>query len=347
MTQLQPDDETTAALAEAVRSGNRRALARAITLVESTRPDHRRSAEALLERLLPATGDSVRIGISGVPGVGKSTFIEAFGLHVIGEGHRVAVLAIDPSSKRGGGSILGDKTRMTELSRHRSAFIRPSPAGATLGGVARRTREVMLLCEAAGFDVIVVETVGVGQSETAVADMVDMFMLLLLPGGGDELQGIKKGIVEIADLIVVNKADGDFAAAARQAVADYRSALRLLRRLTPDWKTEVMAASALTGAGIAEVWRTVERHRDTLLGSGARERRRAEQARTALWAELGETLLDAFREHPEIAGRLPAAEARVMAGETTPGAAARDLLARFLPDVDSPRPGGRQTHAAT
>ena len=345
MTQL-PDDETTAALAEAVRSGNRRALARAITLVESTRPDHRRSAEALVEILLPAAGNSVRVGISGVPGVGKSTFIEAFGLHVIGEGHRVAVLAIDPSSKRGGGSILGDKTRMTELSRHRSAYIRPSPAGATLGGVARRTREVMLLCEAAGFDVIVIETVGVGQSETAVADMVDMFLLLLLPGGGDELQGIKKGIVEIADLIVVNKADGDFATAARQAVADYRSALRLLRRLTPDWTTEVMAASALTGTGIAEVWRTVERHRDALLGSGARDRRRAEQARTALWAELGETLLDAFREHPEIAGRLPYAEARVMHGETTPGAAARDLLSRFLPGAekhaDIPRHGGER-----
>ncbi|PWC95248.1 methylmalonyl Co-A mutase-associated GTPase MeaB, partial [Azospirillum sp. TSO5] len=223
-----------ARLAEAVRSGDRRALARAITLIESTRADHRATADALLAALLPYTGNSVRLGISGVPGVGKSTFIEAFGLHVIGLGHKVAVLAVDPSSQRTGGSILGDKTRMVDLSREANAFIRPSPAGTTLGGVARRTREAMLICEAAGFDVIVVETVGVGQSETAVADMVDLFMLLLLPAGGDELQGIKKGIVELADLVVVNKADGDLAATARHTVADYRHALALLRH--GDWR---------------------------------------------------------------------------------------------------------------
>ena len=207
-----PDPE---ALAQAVLAGQRHALARAITLIESTRADHRQSAEALLEHLLPHTGNSIRIGISGVPGVGKSTFIEAFGLHVLNGGHRLAVLAVDPSSPRSGGSILGDKTRMEELARDQRAFIRPSPSGGTLGGVARRSREALLACEAAGFDVIVVETVGVGQSETAVADLVDLFLLLLVPGGGDELQGIKKGIVEIADLIVVNKADGDLAAAAQ------------------------------------------------------------------------------------------------------------------------------------
>ncbi|MBY0431424.1 MAG: methylmalonyl Co-A mutase-associated GTPase MeaB, partial [Rhodospirillales bacterium] len=207
-------------LAAGLRAGQRRALARAITLVESTRPDHRRAAEALLEQVLPNTGRSVRLGISGVPGVGKSTFIEALGLHLTRQEHRIAVLAVDPSSPRSGGSILGDKTRMEELSRDERAFIRPSPSGCTLGGVARRTREVMLLCEAAGFDVVIIETVGVGQSETAVADMVDMFLLLLVPGGGDELQGIKKGIVELADLVVVNKADGDLAAAAERAAAE-------------------------------------------------------------------------------------------------------------------------------
>ena len=202
-------------LADAVLKAERRALARAITLIESTRPDHREQADRLLERLLPHAGRSIRVGISGVPGVGKSTFIEAFGNHVIEQGHRIAVLAVDPSSKRSGGSILGDKTRMETLSIKPQAFIRPSPAGRTLGGVARRTREAMLVCEAAGFDVVLVETVGVGQSETTVAEMTDLFMLLLLPSGGDELQGIKKGIVELADIILVNKADGDMAAAAR------------------------------------------------------------------------------------------------------------------------------------
>jgi LAO/AO transport system kinase len=318
------------ALARALTEGSRRALARAITLSESTRPEHRATAERVLELLLPARADSVRLGISGVPGVGKSTFIEAFGQHVIGEGHRLAVLAVDPSSKRGGGAILGDKTRMAELSRSDAAFIRPSPAGETLGGVARRTREAILLCEAAGYDVVLVETVGVGQSETAVAEMVDMFLLLLLPGGGDELQGIKRGIVELADLLLVNKADGPFLEAARHTVADYRSALRLLRPASPAWRPEVVAVSALTGEGIPEAWEQVERHREAVTRSGERQQRRAGQARAALWAEIGEGLLDAFRADPDVAPRIAQAEKRVMAGRTTPGVAARALLAGFL-----------------
>jgi LAO/AO transport system kinase len=221
-------------LAQKVLAGDRRALARAITLIESTRADHRAAAEALLARLLPASGKSVRLGISGVPGVGKSTFIERFGLQLIDAGHKVAVLAVDPSSKKSGGSILGDKTRMQELARSPAAFIRPSPTGGTLGGVARRSREALLACEAAGFDVAIVETVGVGQSETAVADMVDMFLLLLLPSGGDELQGLKKGIVELADLLLINKADGELEAAAGRAAAEYTSALNLLRPTSPN-----------------------------------------------------------------------------------------------------------------
>lgn len=325
-------------LATAVRSGDRRALARAITLIESSRPDHRRAAEALLDEILPASPNSVRLGISGVPGVGKSTFIEAFGLHVIGAGHRVAVLAIDPSSRRGGGSILGDKTRMAELARNEAAFIRPSPTGGTLGGVARRTRETMLLCEAAGFDVVIVETVGIGQSETAVSDMVDMFILLLLPGGGDELQGIKKGVVELADLILVNKSDGDLAAAARRAVADYRSALRLLRPASPSWTPEVAAVSALTGIGVDRVWHTVERHRAALRSSGELAARRAEQAREALWSEVGEALLERLRASPAVGEQLPAIEREVMQGRTAPSAAARRLLAAFLGEVQPPSP---------
>ena len=321
---------TPADLAAALRRGDRRALARAITLIESTRPDHRERAERLLAELLPHTGNSIRIGISGVPGVGKSTFIETFGLHVIEQGHRVAVLAIDPSSQRTGGSILGDKTRMTDLTRNLQAFIRPSPAGSTLGGVARRTREAMLACEAAGFDVIIVETVGVGQSETAVADMVDLFMLLLLPGGGDELQGIKKGIVELADLIVVNKADGDLVIAARRAVAEYRHALTLLRPPSREWQVPVLTCSAISGAGLEEVWQTIARYRDTLGASGALAARRSGQARAWLWDEIRETLIATFRGHPAVRAELDALEAQVTRGEVTPTAAARILLGRFL-----------------
>ena len=317
-------------LAADLCAGNRRALAQAITLSESTREDHRLQAEDLVEQILPHAGKAVRIGISGVPGVGKSTFIEAFGLHLIALGHRVAVLAVDPSSRRTGGSILGDKTRMTELSRAQEAFIRPSPSRGTLGGVARRTREAILLCEAAGYDVIIVETVGVGQSETTVADMVDVFCLLLLPSGGDELQGIKKGIVEIAELIVVNKVDGDLKDAAMRAVADYRSALRLLRPVTPWWTTEVIPASSLQGDGIALVWGAVERHRQAMLASGEHGARRARQAETALWADLGDGLIEALRRRAAIAEQIPTIEAQVRDGRMTPMAGARRLLNLFM-----------------
>ena len=319
-----------AALAAAVRAGDRRALARAITLIESTRADHRDTAEALLAELLPHTGKAVRIGISGVPGVGKSTFIEAFGLHVIGRGHRLAVLAVDPSSPRSGGSILGDKTRMEELSRDPSAFIRPSPSGGTLGGVARRTREAMLACEAAGFDVVIVETVGVGQSETAVADMVDMFLLLLVPGGGDELQGIKKGIVELADAIVVNKADGDLAAAAARAARDYQSAIHLLAPTNAAWTPPVLRCSALSRSGLDAVWDTVGAYREAMDGQGLIATRRAEQARRWLWNELSESLVARLRAHPRVRHRLAALEERVGRGDCTPTTAANELLEAFL-----------------
>ena len=309
-------------------AGDRRALAQAITLIESTRADHRERADALLAELLPHTGKSVRLGVTGVPGVGKSTFIERFGLSLIERGRSLAVLAIDPSSKRGGGSILGDKTRMEELSRHPSAFIRPSPAGATLGGVARRTREAMLLVEAAGFDTVLVETVGVGQSETAVADMVDMFIVMLLPAGGDDLQGIKRGVIELADLIVVNKADGDLKATARRSMADYQHALRLLRSPTAGWTPEVGIASALTGDGVAEVWATVERF-NTAVGAQGIARRRAEQARAWMWNEVGETLLAELRKHPEVKRLVPGLEREVEAGKSTPAAAARRMLEAF------------------
>jgi len=317
-------------LAAGVRAGDRRALARAITLVESTRADHRAEANALLAALLPATGKSVRLGITGVPGVGKSTFIEAFGLHVIGHGHRIAVLAIDPSSKRGGGSILGDKTRMEHLARSDAAFIRPSPAGTTLGGVARRTREAMLVAEAAGFDVILVETVGVGQSETAVAYMVDMFLLLLAPAGGDELQGIKRGIVELADLMVVTKADGDLAPAAGRTQSEYQHALRLLRPVVPEWTPTVLLTSAATGKGVAEVWQAVGRYREAVGRSGALKRRRADQARAWMWSEISEALLQQLREHEGVRAALRKLEQSVSEGRMAPGAAADRAIEVFL-----------------
>jgi LAO/AO transport system kinase len=323
-------DRTVQGLAAALREGDRKALARAITLVESSRADHRRDAVALLEMLLPATGKAVRLGITGVPGVGKSTFIEAFGLHLVGARHRVAVLAVDPSSKRSGGSILGDKTRMEALARHQAAFIRPSPTRGTLGGVARRTREAMLLVEAAGFDVVIVETVGVGQSETAVADMVDMFLLLLAPAGGDELQGLKKGIVELADALVVNKADGDLRAAAGRTAAEYRNALRLLHPTGAAWQPPVLQCSALEGAGVAEVWATVERYRAAMQRAGLWAERRAAQARAWLWAELSDSLMAALQAHPGIKKRLAVLETEVATGKLTPPAAAEALLADFL-----------------
>lgn len=329
-----PDMET---LAESVRNGDRRAMGRAITLIESRRPDHQGQALTLLDMLLPDTGNAVRVGISGAPGVGKSTFIEAVGVELTGAGHRVAVLAVDPSSSRSGGSILGDKTRMDSLSRDPAAFIRPSPSGGNLGGVARRTREAMLVCEAAGFDVVIVETVGVGQSETAVADMVDTFLLLIAPGGGDELQGIKRGIVEIADLVVVNKADGELAGQAKVVAAEYTGALHLLRPATSSWTLEVHMCSALEKTGIGDVWRAVESHQRALRAGGGLDRRRQAQARHWMWSEVGENLIAALRDEPAAAELIPQLEQDVGAGRTTPGAAAQRLLGAFRSGGD----GGR------
>jgi LAO/AO transport system kinase len=317
-------------LGDAVRAGDRRSLARAITLVESTRPDHRDEAVALLDELLPATGGSVRVGISGAPGAGKSTFIEALGLHLVDHGHRLAVLAVDPSSSRSGGSILGDKTRMEMLSRRSEAFIRPSPSGGTLGGVARRTREALLICEAAGHDVVLVETVGVGQSEIAVAGMVDVFVLLLAPGAGDDLQGVKRGIVELADVVVVNKADGELAAAAERTAADYANALHFLRSRTEGWEVRVERASALLGEGIDRVWSAIEAHAAMLAESGTLSARRAEQARDWMWSEVNDGLLDALASDPAVAAELQALESDVRAGTISPTAAAHRILSRFL-----------------
>jgi LAO/AO transport system kinase len=313
-----------------VTGGDRRALARAITLIESTRADHRRQAEALIEELLPKSGRSLRIGISGPPGVGKSTFIEAFGQYAIAQGKRLAVLAVDPSSRLSGGSILGDKTRMEALSRAEKAFIRPSPAGLTLGGVARRTREALLVCEAAGFDLIIVETVGVGQSETAVAEMVDLFLLLLLPGSGDDLQGIKRGIMELADILVINKDDGDLSAAAARAAADVANALGLMQPRHQGWRPEVLRCSALKNTGIDAIWARVEAFAATLRQSGAFDTQRRDQAKAWLWHELSDSLIEALKADPHVAQQLGALETKVGAGKIAPGTAARNLLAGFL-----------------
>jgi LAO/AO transport system kinase len=315
------------ALVAGVLAGDRRSLAKAITLVESTRRDHQQRGQAVLEALLPHTGRSIRVGISGAPGVGKSTFVEALGLYVIGLGHRLAVLAVDPSSSVTGGSILADKTRMEELSRAPQAFIRPSPAGRSLGGVAARTREALLVCEAAGFDVIIVETVGVGQSETAVARMTDLMVLLQLPIAGDDLQAIKKGIVELADLIVVNKADLD-PQQARNAEHTLRNALAILRPASPSWKPPVLALSALTGDGVAAFWREVERFRDTMQRAGEFEARRRGQAVDWMWTLVEARLRDDFRSHPGVGELLAGTEAAVAAGTLTPARAAERLLAR-------------------
>ena len=319
----------TSDLARAVCEGDRRALARAITLVESTRSDHREEAVALLEEILPATGTATRVGISGAPGAGKSTFIETLGVHLVDAGHRVAVLAVDPSSARSGGSILGDKTRMEQLSRRTEAFIRPSPSGGTLGGVARRTREALLVCEAGGFDVVLVETVGVGQSEVAVAGMVDLFVLLLAPGAGDELQGVKRGIVELADLLVVNKADGDLADAARHTAADYAHALHLVRASDDRAMERVRTCSALLGDGIDELWSLVVELVAGARASGELDAKRTEQARSWMWSEVNDTLLDELRDDPAVQARIDAVEADVTSGRVSPAAAAREVLAAF------------------
>jgi LAO/AO transport system kinase len=322
--------QETVALAEAVLDGNRRALARAITLIESTRHDDRAAASDLLERLMPHAGNSIRLGISGVPGVGKSTFVEALGNHVIDAGHRVAVLTVDPSSAISGGSILGDKTRMELLSRRPEAYIRTSPAGTTLGGVTRRSREALVLCEAAGFDVIIVETVGVGQSETKVADMTDMFMLLLLPGGGDELQGIKRGIMELADLILINKDDDELRTLAGRSAADYSNAVRLLQPRSADWKVVVRTCSARDNVGVAEAWEVVLRHREVLDSSGQLTTRRAAQARDWMWSEVNDSLVAALQSDPRVRKEIPALEVAASEGRIAPAIAARQLLEIFL-----------------
>lgn len=316
-------------LATPLLEGNRRALARAITLVESSRADHREQAQALLAEIMPKTGGAVRIGLSGAPGVGKSTFTEAMGLHLTGLGHKVAVLAVDPSSALTGGSILGDKTRMELLSRDKNAFIRPSPSGGTLGGVARRTREAMLLVEAAGYDVLIIETVGVGQSETAVAEMVDMFLLLQSPGGGDELQGIKRGIMEMADLIVVNKADGALEKPAKMAQAEYIGALGLMRPKSPNWSPEVLLASALKNIGITEIWDAICTFEQRMVDSGELQGNRARQATSWMWSEIGEGLMDRFKADKAVADRLPSLKKQVADGQITPSVAAAELLGIF------------------
>jgi LAO/AO transport system kinase len=312
-------------LAEGVLQGRRRALAKAITLIESTHPEHRASAHVLLEALLPHTGRSLRIGITGVPGVGKSTFIEALGIYLIGQGHRVAVLAVDPSSSISGGSILGDKTRMEHLSQREEAFIRPSPAGGSLGGVAEKTREALLICEAAGFDIVIVETVGVGQSETAVAGMTDAFVLLQLPNAGDDLQAIKKGVVELADIVVFNKADID-RQATQLAMAQMRSALAMLRPNSPNWPPPVLSVSAPRDEGIPEFWQAIDDYRRILGASGELAARRRQQAQAWMWQLIDSGLRQRFREHQGVKSALPDLARAVEEGTTTPTTAAHRLL---------------------
>lgn len=304
----------------------RRALAKAITLLESTRVDHRARADELLRLLLPHAGRSFRLGISGVPGVGKSTFIEALGMLLVGEGHRVAVLAVDPSSTRTGGSILGDKTRMARLAVHPAAYIRPSPTSGTLGGVAKATREAIVLLEAAGFDVILVETVGVGQSEVTVANMVDTFVFLTLARTGDQLQGIKKGVLELADIVVVNKADGDHAVEARAAARELTSALRLIYPRETLWRPPVLTMSALEGTGLTELWDTVLKHRDVLTAAGEFDARRRAQLVDWTWSMVRDSILDRVLNHPAVQQLRTDVERQVRDGEITPALAAQRIL---------------------
>ncbi|MFE7298647.1 methylmalonyl Co-A mutase-associated GTPase MeaB [Streptomyces sp. NPDC057579] len=315
--------------AEGVRAGSRAWIARAVTLVESTRADHRAAAQELLVRLLPYSGAARRVGISGVPGVGKSTFIDALGSLLTGMGHRVAVLAVDPSSSRTGGSILGDKTRMERLATDPAAFVRPSPTSGTLGGVARATRESIVVMEAAGYDVVLVETVGVGQSETTVAGMVDTFLLLTLARTGDQLQGIKKGVLELADLVSVNKADGPHERDARSAARELAGALRLLRPADAAWTPPVLTCSAREGTGLKTVWERIEQHRTLLDSTGAlAERRRAQQVDWT-WSMVRERLIDRLQEHPDVRRLGPEVEQAVRAGEITATLAAERLLSAF------------------
>jgi LAO/AO transport system kinase len=311
---------------QAILDGDRRALARAITLIESTRRDHRAESGALLEQLMPHTGNSIRVGISGAPGVGKSTFIEALGNHIIDKGHKPAVLTIDPSSAISGGSILGDKTRMETLARRPEGYIRPSPAGTTLGGVTRRSRETLLLCEAAGFDVIIVETVGVGQSETRVADMTDMFVLLLQPGAGDQLQGIKRGIMELADLVLINKADDDLVQLAEQSANEYRHALQLLRPRSTEWKVEVATCSARDKVGVDSAWELIQAHQGALEDCGELALQRRGQARTWMWSEVQDSLIADLMDDPNVQKHIPELEQAASEGRIPATTAAERLL---------------------
>ncbi|WP_197374633.1 methylmalonyl Co-A mutase-associated GTPase MeaB [Mycolicibacterium baixiangningiae] len=317
---------TVAELSAAIRSGDRSALAKAITLVESTRADHRDRAQELLLELMPQAGSAMHVGITGVPGVGKSTTIEALGMHLIEQGHRVAVLAVDPSSTRTGGSILGDKTRMARLAVHPDAYIRPSPTSGTLGGVARATRETIVLLEAAGYDVILVETVGVGQSEVTVANMVDTFVFLTLARTGDQLQGIKKGVLELADIVVVNKADGEHAIEAKSAARELSAALRLIYPRETLWRPPVLTMSALQGDGLRELWDTVLEHRDVLREAGQFETRRRAQQVEWTWAMVRDAVLDRVLSHPEVRRIRADVERQVRDGELTPALAARQIL---------------------
>ena len=313
-----------------IRDRDRAVIGRALTLVESNLATDRRLAQELLTALLPLTGGARRIGISGVPGVGKSTFIETFGCSLVDKGHRVAVLAVDPSSSVSKGSILGDKTRMEKLAVSDGAFIRPSPTGGSLGGVARKTRESILVCEAAGYDVVLVETVGVGQSETAVAEMVDCFLLLMLTGAGDELQGIKRGILELADVIAINKADGGNTEAAERARTELERALAILRPAGDGgWTPKVVMSSGSTGAGLDEIWRLIEEHRTVMEAGGKLERRRQKQLLGWMWEMVDEGLRNAVREHPGVAETLNSIETDVLDGRTTPSAAAENILGVF------------------
>jgi LAO/AO transport system kinase len=316
-------------LARGIRSGDRATLARAITLIESKRADHRSTAHRLVQELLPLTGKAVRLGITGAPGVGKSTTIDVLGTYLTKKGHKVAVLAVDPSSTRTGGSILGDKTRMAQLASDPHAFVRPSPSSGTLGGVAAKTRETMLVCEAAGYDVVMVETVGIGQSETTVAEMTDFFLVLMLPGAGDELQGLKKGIVELADMIAVNKADGDNMDRARLAAAEYRAALNILAPHSATWSPPVVTYSALTGKGVAELWTQVLAHKDKMTATDELAARRREQQVKWMWAMLEERLTSRLRSDASVRAKLRQAETAVAAGKLAPTLAVEEI-ARLL-----------------
>jgi len=316
-----------ARLARGVRAGERAVIARAITLIESRRADHQEAARQLVQGLLPSTGGALRVGVTGAPGVGKSTTIDALGSFLTASGHKVAVLAVDPSSTRSGGSILADKTRMARLATDPNAFVRPSPSSGTLGGVAAKTRESMLLCEAAGYDVVLVETIGTGQSETVVADMTDFFLVLMLPGAGDELQGLKKGVVELADMIAVNKADGDNRPRAQAAAAEYRAALHILGRRSPHWLPPVVTYSALTGEGIAPLWAAVMEHRARMTEAGELAARRRAQQVKWMWAMLEDRVAARLRSDPGLRAKLPRLEAAVGEGRMSAALAVEELAA--------------------